>query len=320
MSLPLILVLAGLTGVGVFIALFASLAGQPTDRYSPRAVRQRRGQPTDGAQSAGPQKKPASQRDIDRAAARRARGAQNFADKLVAAGIKLRPYEFRGIQLALALALGALGALRFGQVLPAVVMAAAGWMGPSLYLRQRRGWMRSVINGQLSEALTTLANSLRAGLNLPQALDAVARSGIHPMSDEFARVVREISMGATLEQALTNLVRRTRNEDLELAVTAILIQNTVGGNLATVLESIEETIRIRVGIANELQSLTAQTRASALVITLLPLGVAALLLFMAPSYFFPMLQSPVGRALLIASAISILVGNLLIRRLIRVEV
>jgi tight adherence protein B len=319
-SLTLILVLAVLTGLGVFAALWATLAGQPADRFSPRAVRHRRGQPADTSQGAGPAKKPASRREVERAAARRAHSGQSLSDKLVAAGIKLRPSEFRGIQLAVALTLGALGAWRFGEVIPAVVMAAVGWLGPSLYLRQRRGWMRSVINDQLSETLTTLANSLRAGLNLPQALDAVARSGAHPMADEFARVVREMSMGATLEQALTNLVRRTRNEDLELAVTAILIQNTVGGNLATVLESIEETIRVRVGIANELSTLTAQTRASAWVITLLPLGVAALLLFMAPSYFLPMIQSPIGRALLVGCAISILFGNIIIRRLVRVEV
>ena len=264
--------------------------------------------------------KTAKKGDLERAAARKARGAQSLSDKLFAAGIKLRTSEFRGIQLALALALGALGAWRFGQVLPAALMAAAGWFGPSLYLRQRRGWTQAVLNDQLSETLTTLANSLKAGLNLPQALDTVARSGAHPMSDEFARVVREMSMGATIEQALTNLVRRTRNEDLELAVTAILIQLTVGGNLASVLESIEQTIRVRVGLANELSSLTSQTRASAWVITLLPLGVAGLLLFMAPTYFIPMVESAVGRVLLVGCGVSIVIGNILIRRVVRVEV
>ncbi len=246
--------------------------------------------------------------------------APGLSDMLVAAGVKLRPSEFLGIQLALALALAAIGTLRFGQLLPAVLMGALGWVIPTIYLRVRHGRMQSVINAQLSGTLTTLANSLKAGLNLPQALDSVARSGTPPMSDEFARVVRELSMGATLELALNNLIRRTRNEDLELAVTAILIQNTVGGNLVNVLDSIEETIRTRVGIQNELATLTAQTRASAWVITLLPIGLAMLLLFVAPSYFSPMLISPLGRILLVACALSILAGNILVRRVVRVEV
>jgi tight adherence protein B len=315
----LIIALAALVALGVFIALAASLAGSGTDRLPVRSARRARDQQFDGERLAGAASIASNNARTKPGALRRSQ-AQHLSDRLIAAGIKLRPSEFRGIQLALALTLGGIGALRFGQVIPAAIMAVAGWFAPSLYLRQRQGHMRSVINAQLTETLTTLANSLKAGLNLPQALDAVARSGFHPLSDEFARVVREMSMGATIEQALTNLIRRTQNEDLELAVTAILIHNTIGGNLASVLDSIEKTIRTRVAIASELTTLTAQTRASAWVITLLPIGVATLLLFLAPSYFTPMVTSTFGRILLLACGLSILVGNLLIRRLTRAEV
>lgn len=319
MSATLIIALAALVALGVFVALAASGAGSGTHRLPSGSGRRARDQQFDGERLTAAATS-ATGSPSTRAGARRITQAQHLSDRLIAAGIKLRPSEFRGIQVAFALTLGAVGALRFGQVIPATIMAAAGWFAPWLYLRQRQGRMRSVINTQLTETLTTLANSLKAGLNLPQALDAVARAGFHPLSDEFARVVREMSMGATIEQALTNLVRRTQNEDLELAVTAILIHNTIGGNLASVLDSIEKTIRTRVAIASELATLTAQTRASAWVITLLPIGVATLLLFMAPSYFTPMVTSTFGRILLLGCGLSILVGNLLIRRLTRAEV
>ncbi len=317
MSLPVVIALAVLAGLGIFVAL-VSLPANPAGRR-PQVARRRRDQRVERTSTLGSGTASARPR-AGGAVTRGLISAPKLSDRLVAAGVKLRPSEFRGIQLALALALGALGALRFDQWIPAVLMAGLGWFIPSVYLRVRHGRMQSVINAQLSSTLTTLANSLKAGLNLPQALDSVGRSGTPPMSDEFTRVVRELSMGATLEQALNNLVRRTRNEDLELAVTAILIQNTVGGNLINVLDGIEETIRTRVGIQNELQTLTAQTRASAWVITALPFGVGALLLFVAPGYFAPMLISQVGRILLLACAFSIIVGNILVRRVVRVEV
>jgi tight adherence protein B len=318
-TLPLIIGLATIAALGVFVALVFAPGGAPAARRPTVGVR-RGDQRHERPFAPGPSPALPGRSGGQGGASRRPVTAPGLSDRLVAAGLQLRPSEFRGLQLALALTLGALGALRFGQWIPAVLMAGIGWAGPILYLRLRHGRMRSVINAQLSPTLTTLANSLKAGQNLPQALDSVARNGAPPMSNEFARVVRELSMGATLEQALNNLIRRTSNEDLELAVTAILIQNTVGGNLANVLDNIEETIRTRVGIENELSTLTAQTRASAWVITLLPFGVAALLLFLAPTYFAPMLISPVGRWLLVACGVSIVAGNIFIRRAVRVEV
>lgn len=297
MNPTLVVVLAVLAALGVGAALFAS--------FGPEAG---------GASETRPQ------RAQSREGSPRARTGTSLADRLAAAGIKLHPSEFRAIQLGVALLLGLAAGLRFGSLVAGLVLAIVGWFAPIVFLQLRRGRLRAVINQQLSETLITLSNSLKAGLNLQQAVDAVARSGYHPMSDEFARVVREMAMGATMDQALTNLVRRTRNDDLELAVTAILIHNTIGGNLASVLDSIERTLRIRAGIASELATLTAQTRASAWVITLLPFGVGALLLFIAPTYFSPMIQSDLGKIILGLCLLSILVGNVLIRRAIRVEV
>ena len=125
---------------------------------------------------------------------------------------------------------------------------------------------------QLPDTITLLANSLRAGSSFLQGIELVTREARPPISEEFERVVREMSLGVALQPALNNLARRVASEDLELMVTAINIQSQVGGNLATVLDSIAFTIRERVRIQGEIQTLTAMQRYSGYVITLLPIG------------------------------------------------
>ncbi len=111
----------------------------------------------------------------------------------------------------------------------------------------------------------------------------MTREARPPISEEFDRVVRDMQLGLAMQPALNNLVRRVDSEDLELMVTAIQIQSQVGGNLATVLDSIAFTIRERVRIHREIQTLTAMQRYSGYVITLLPVGLAGLLFLISPS-------------------------------------
>ena len=93
-----------------------------------------------------------------------------------------------------------------------------------------------------------------------------------PISTEFGRVIREVNLGLPFEQALENMVRRVRSDDLELMATAISIQHQVGGNLAEILDSIAYTIRERVRIKGEIRTLTAQQRLSGYVVGFLPIG------------------------------------------------
>jgi tight adherence protein B len=172
-----------------------------------------------------------------------------------------------------------------------------------------------------------LANSLRAGSSFLQGLELVTREGRPPISEEFERVVREMSLGVALQPALNNLVRRVDSEDLELMVTAINIQSQVGGNLATVLDSIAYTIRERIRIQGEIQTLTAMQRYSGYVITLLPVGLAIILFIISPSYIGRLLQNPpeilglpAGVVFLILGGISMLIGYILIRRIVDIKV
>ncbi len=140
-------------------------------------------------------------------------------------------------------------------------------------------------------------------------------------------MVREMSLGLALQPALNNLVRRVDSEDLELMVTAINIQSQVGGNLATVLDSIAYTIRERIRIVGEINTLTAMQRYSGYVITLLPVGLAGILFIISPSYIGRMLNNPpeilglpAGVVFLIIGLISMAIGYLLIRRIVDIKV
>lgn len=136
-----------------------------------------------------------------------------------------------------------------------------------------------------------------------------------------------MSLGVGLQPALNNLARRVASEDLELMVTAINIQSQVGGNLATVLDSIAFTIRERIRIQGEIQTLTAMQRYSGYVITLLPVGLAGILFLVSPSYITPMLQSPpemlglpTGIVFFLVGLISMGIGYLLISRIVDIKV
>jgi tight adherence protein B len=168
--------------------------------------------------------------------------------------------------------------------------------------------------------LSLLSNALKAGLSLPQAMETVANNTVAPIADELGRVIREMNVGSATERALTNMVRRTGSEDLDLIVTAITIQASVGGNLARILDSISHTIRQRVHIKGQISAMTAQARASGWVITLLPVIVATILYFITPTYFRAMFQDRLGIELLLAAGVSVAVGNLFIRRIVNFRV
>lgn len=167
-----------------------------------------------------------------------------------------------------------------------------------------------------------MSGSLRAGYSLLQALEMVAREGPEPVSNEFDRVVREVGLGLSPEEALSNLVERMQSEDLELLVTAINVQREVGGNLIEVLETIANTIRDRIKLLGEVKVLTSQQQYSGYIIALLPVGLALLLLVINQAYMLSIFQKApgVGWLLLSCSGIMILCGFLVIRQIVNIKV
>ncbi len=234
---------------------------------------------------------------------------------LASADLELRPHEFRIIQAGMALLLAVVGLLRFGVGPEFLVLGVLGYVLPSLYLRNRRGHRLRQFDAGLPRAMELIANSMKAGQSVAQSLSAVTDNAGPPVSDEFALARREIELGASVESAMNNMVKRIGSNDLRLMVMVITIQRSVGGDLPAILVTLADTMRQREEMRAEIMAATAQSRATALIITLLPIVAAVLLYFVVQDYFRPMLVNPLGWVMLGFAALLLFIGNLIIRRL-----
>jgi tight adherence protein B len=234
---------------------------------------------------------------------------------LVSADIELRPYEFRLIQAGFAVVFAVIGLLRFGIGAEFLVLAVIGYVLPSLYLRNRRGHRLRQFDAGLPRAMELIANSMKAGQSVAQSLTSVTDNAGPPISDEFALAQREIELGASVDSALNNMVKRIGSNDLRLMVMVITIQRSVGGDLPAILTTLADTMRQREEMRAEVSAATAQSRATALIITLLPIVTAFLLYFLVRDYFRPMLVNPLGWVMLALAGFLLFIGNVIIRRL-----
>jgi tight adherence protein B len=259
--------------------------------------------------------------------------ATRLSVEIARADLKLRPAEFIAFWIASPFVFAAAAFILsfiftgFRHPLAILAVGVIGAFFPRYYLRFRQARRLKQFGAQLPDTITLLANSLRAGSSFLQGIELVTRESRPPISEEFERVVREMSLGVALQPALNNLARRVASEDVELMVTAINIQSQVGGNLATVLDSIAFTIRDLIRIQGEIQTLTAMQRYSGYVITLLPIGLGGILFMISPGYIGRMLSPnpsilglPMGIVLFIVGLISMGIGYLLIRRIVDIKV
>lgn len=247
------------------------------------------------------------------------------------AGVKLRVVEYL-ILTGIAAAAGAfLFFVLFGRTpLIAVVGFIVGLRAPRMYVNSASKRRMNAFNGQLGDALNLWVNALRSGYSVLQAMETIATELPPPISLEFERVIQEVRLGLSMEQALDNMYNRVPSDDLDLVITAVNIQREVGGNLAEVLDSISYTIRERVRIKGEVRTLTAQGRVSGWIISLLPIGLAGLLYIMNPDYvsqlwikeapFIIPNVFPCGWVLLAVGGIMIGSGAFAISKIVDIEV
>jgi tight adherence protein B len=198
--------------------------------------------------------------------------------------------------------------------------ACIGIVVPNLYLNMAVGRRMKAFNGQVADSLVIMANTLRAGFSFLQAMDVVRREMGPPISKEFGRALTEMNLGIATEEALNNLVKRVKSDDMDLIVTAIIIQRSVGGNLAGILDTISDTIRARIKLKGDVKSLTAQGRISGMIIGFLPVALALILYAMNPEYMLTLFQNKIGVTLIVFAGIGELLGLMLIRRIVDIKI
>lgn len=204
------------------------------------------------------------------------------------------------------------GAMFFAGVLAGILM------GPALLgLRIRR--RRKKFTNQLGDMLTMVANALRAGFSFMQAFELISREMDAPMGREVQLVVNEVNLGNTLESALDNMQRRVASPDFELVVTAVLIQRQVGGDLASILDTISETIAERVRMKREVMALTAQGRLSGITVAILPFAFTIIMSFINPTYLMPLIETDTGRMFVVGGIILEILGIIIIRKIVDIQ-
>jgi len=256
---------------------------------------------------------------LDRAVSRLGM-AGNIKEDLAQAGLALTVSEYLIIRLAVIAILFVVGYLVQRNLIAGLLFGVIGVFVPPAYLARKRGQRLRAFNGQLPDVLDHLVGSLRAGYGLLQSTEWVATRIPAPAGMEFDRVVREVSLGRSLMQALDSMVRRIPSDDLALIVTAIKIQHETGGKLADVLETTAHTIRERVRIQREIQVITAQQRYSGYVLMLLPIGLGAFLMVVNPEYEMQLFMPGPTLCIPIGAGVLMVLGFFIMRRIINIEV
>ena len=205
-------------------------------------------------------------------------------------------------------------------LLSGVALGLVVYFIPPLFLYRAIEMRRQKFQEQLLDALVLIRGAVQSGYSLLQALDLIKDELKPPSGEEFGRVVREVTLGLPLGQALLNLSGRMQSDDLHMVVTAIIINSQVGGNLNTMLTAVTSTIRARIFLFGEVRALTSYARYAGYFLSFMPFVLGAIIFVINPSYFETVRTSIIAQGMLLLALVMLLLGNLLVRRIVRIKI
>ena len=245
----------------------------------------------------------------------------NFNQLVLQSGLtigfsKLALFDVIGVVMVFA------GIMMFeGNVLHAVLGALfAGVVLPFLVLRFLRRRRQKKFSAQFPDAIDVITRSLRAGHPTPVAISMVAREMADPVGSEFGLVVDEITYGADLESAMRNLFYRVGTDDLPLFVTAVAIQGSTGGNLGEILENLSRVIRERFKMRRKIRALAAEGRASAMILSSLPIAMFLMVQLMVPKFYGSVWNEDLTKVVLAIAIGWMGVGNMIMYRMVNFRI
>jgi tight adherence protein B len=248
---------------------------------------------------------------------------QSLAEDLDRSDIKLNVSEFVAVRLFLTFILVVLPFIFLSGILSFIGAAGLGLLGfklPYLWLSRAKKKRISKLDSQLPDALTMMSNSLKAGFGLMQSLELVSRELEHPIATDMRRTLQDIQVGSTTEEALLNFSARSGSSDLDIVITAMLIQQSTGGNLAEILDNVGHTMRERIRIRGEIKTLTTQGVMTGFIIGGLPIFIGVVVSLLNPGYIDPLFNSLIGNAMLAMAVVMETIGILVIKKIMAIEV
>lgn len=241
-------------------------------------------------------------------------------NKLAKAAVLMKVEEFLGISFLSGVLFGIILSYLISSWIVFVIGFFIGFKLPDLaldHIKRNRG---KKLNHQLPEALNMISNGIRAGYSFTQAMTAVSKELPPPISDEFRKVIRDNALGKPMEAALLHMTERTEDEDIDMFVTALIIQRQVGGNLTEILDTICNTIRERVRIKGEINTLTSQGKFSAVIVSIVPIAIAIIIFMINPEYIGILFSRSIGIIILGITALMQLTGILLLKKIVNIDI
>ncbi|PIS10305.1 MAG: hypothetical protein COT73_10075 [Bdellovibrio sp. CG10_big_fil_rev_8_21_14_0_10_47_8] len=229
--------------------------------------------------------------------------------------------------LLLLLSLG-LGTVFFLLLLPhlvpaflvAAMVTVAGWTVPLAVVKMLYEKRCNLFVDQMVDGLTIMANGIKSGLSVTQSMERLVENLGNPLSQEFSLVLSQIRLGRSVEEALIELGERVPRPDVQMFVTSINILKETGGNLAETFTTICTTIRERQKIEKKIQAMTAQGLMQGIIITLVPIALIIVFMFVNPGYITPMFNTTLGLILLLAMFVLQIIGGVTIRKIVKINV
>jgi tight adherence protein B len=187
-----------------------------------------------------------------------------------------------------------------------------------IYMMQRK--RRQRLNDQLVDGLVTLANGMRAGLNLVQSMKLIEANGHPPISQEFGLMLREFEHGTSVDEVLRRASSRIKLHQYKLLFAAMETARMRGGNLPETLDRLGEALREIMRLEEKVKSLTAENRKSAQMMGLMPIVIGGIYYFIEPDWFSSVLNDPWGLLLLVVAGIFWIGGFLWIRKIVSFDI
>lgn len=211
--------------------------------------------------------------------------------------------------------LGFLGFLITGNLLVAGVGVIIGLSLPALLTKMAKEARIRKFQSQLVDCLMILSSSLRGGLSFVQALAVLCEEMPAPAAEEFGFVLKENKLGVTLDDSLMSLRKRMPLEEVNLMVSSILVAKGTGGELTRVFSRLTETIRSNIKLKEKITTLTLQGRLQGIIMAVLPVAFAIFIYKQDSHHFDVMIETQLGKTLLIAAVAAQLIGMYLIKRI-----
>lgn len=192
---------------------------------------------------------------------------------------------------------------------------------PIVRIKMKTAKRLNIFTSQLPDALGLVASSLRAGHSMNSAFAMVTNELAEPIASIFKTACEDMNLGRSTKEALENMIEAMPNSlDLRFFVTAVLIQREIGGNLAEILDCLNNTIRERFKLLGQLKAQTAQASLSGIVLALAPVFIGGIIYLLNPAYMKPLFEHPVGKAAIGVAIFFGVVGYLIIKKITNIRV